>query len=78
MRTFKTEVKGKGCFETIEYSNSEDYPGLDIEFIPENEDEIYGTNPRVLFECTPEGKLRLLIWDDKNNEDYTKEIVFDV
>lgn len=78
MRKFTTEVNGKGHFETIENSYDEDYPGLDIEFYPENEDEIHGINPRVLFECTPEGKLRLLIWDDKNNENYTKEIVFDV
>lgn len=79
MRTFKTEAKGKGFFETIEYdSESDEYPGLDIEFIPEDDDGTYGTCPRVLFECTPEGKVRLLIWDDKEKEDYTKEIVFDI
>ena len=34
--------------------------------------------PRVLFEKPTDDNLRALIWDDADNEDYTKEIVFDV
>lgn len=35
------------------------------------------SRPRVLFEKPVDDKLRALIWDDADNEDYTKEIVFE-
>lgn len=67
-----------GYLEVIA-SIDKDYPGLDVEYIPDNENSRGKSNPRILFESTPTEsgkKLRALIWDDKDNEDYTKEIVF--
>ena len=55
-----------------------DYTGIDIEFVADNENENVLSRPRIVFEYPTDGKLRVLIWDDKDNEDYTKEIVFDI
>lgn len=55
-----------------------DYPGIDIEFLADKIDENSLSRPRIVFEHPKDGKLRLLIWSDKNNEDYTQEIIFDI
>lgn len=75
----KIEVKGKGVFNICE-SIDEEFPGIDVEFIPNNEHYMstYPTCPRIAFEYPENGKLRLLIWADKNQEDYTQEIIFDI
>lgn len=54
-----------------------DYPGIDIEFVPNNYNGETLSIPRVLFEKPVDDKLRALIWDDADDEDYTKEIIFD-
>lgn len=57
-----------------------DYPGIDIDFIDAK--EITGqanerlSRPRVLFEYPKDDELRVLVWTDPNNEDYTQEITF--
>lgn len=53
-----------------------EYPGIDVEFVSDNENPNNLSRPRVLFESPKEQGLRALIWDDVNNEDYTNEIVF--
>lgn len=53
-----------------------DYPGIDVEFVSDNENPNNLSRPRVLFERPKEQGLRALIWDDVNNEDYTNKIVF--
>ena len=70
------KVKTKGGFLWATESIDVDYPGIDIEFMADNVDENSLSRPRVLFEYPKDGKLRLLIWSDKNNEDYTQEIIF--
>lgn len=72
------KVKTKGGYLWATNSGDIDYPGIDVEFIADKEDENALSNPRILFEYPTDGKLRVLIWDDKNNEDYTREIVFDI
>ena len=72
------KVKTKGGYLWATEGGDIDYPGIDIEFIADNEDENAVSRPRVLFEYSTDGKLRVLIWDDKDNEDYTREIVFDI
>ncbi len=52
------------------------YPGIDVEFIPGNDQENSISQPRVLMERPLHEELRLLIWDDPNAEDYTKVITF--
>ena len=56
-----------------------DYPGIDIEFIPDDEPEIpLSIRPRILVERPiEEGEhLRALIWSNPAKEDYTEEITF--
>lgn len=62
----------------IDVSQDPDYPGVDIEFISDKESESIKTNPRVLVEENKEddNKLRVLVWADKNKEDYTDQISF--
>ena len=74
------KVRTKDGYLLATDSGDIDYPGIDIEFIADNEDENAISRPRILFEYPTyeDGKLRVLIWDDKDNEDYTREIVFDI
>ena len=53
-----------------------DYPGIDIEYIDDNENEMDVSRPRVLIETPVEdnGAIRALIWNNPNNEDYEDEI----
>ena len=67
----------------VDVSCDPEYPGLDVEFIPDGEDMENDprTRPRVLVESTTntdDGKptLRALVWADAECEDYTEEIEF--
>ncbi len=75
--TYKLPIKGG--YLDIRTSIDPDYPGLDIEFIPDNEDMENDpkTRPRVLIE-RPAGtdKLRCLVWGDPKSEDYSECIEF--
>ena len=73
---FKVKTKD-GYLWAMGFQNNE-YPGIDIEFVANHVDENSLSRPRVLFEYPKDGKLRLLIWSDKNNEDYTQEIIFNI
>lgn len=53
-----------------------DYPGIDIDYIDDTEDPEALSRPRALFEEPKDGELRLLIWEDSKDEDYTREITF--
>ncbi len=53
-----------------------DYPGIDVEYIADNDKGEELSRPRVLIEYPIDGDLRALIWNDPTDEDYTKEIVF--
>lgn len=70
-------VNVKGGYIRANASEDPDYPGIDVEFVPDNYNGETLSIPRVLFEKPADGELRALIWDDADNEDYTKEIVFD-
>ena len=72
------KVKTKGGYLWATDSGDIYYPGIDVEFIADNEDKNALSRPRILFEYPTDGKLRVLIWDDKDNEDYTREIVFNI
>lgn len=76
MKEFKVKTQ-KGFLWATEGMDS-DYPGIDIEFVADKLDENYISRPRILFEYPTDGKLRLLIWNDKYKEDYTQEIIFDI
>ena len=75
MEEIKVKVKGGYIKATV--SSDPNYPGINVEFVPNNYNGETLSTPRVLFEKPADYKLRALIWDDADNEDYTKEIVFD-
>ncbi|MDO4518541.1 MAG: hypothetical protein Q4B78_04970 [Bacillota bacterium] len=51
-----------------------DYPGIDIEYVADSDEGLY-TRPRVLVEWPKDGeKLRCLVWNRADVEDYTEEI----
>lgn len=76
MNDISVEIKGGRIIGNI--AADENYPGVDIEFVPDGYEGEY-INPRILFEFDKESEtLRALIWADKNYEDYTHEIVFDM
>lgn len=53
------------------------YPGIDIEFIPDDEsDDDPITRPRVLFEKPKGEALSVMVWADKTSEDYSDKIAF--
>lgn len=72
------DVKVKGGELIATKSCDPEYPGVDIEFVADNDKGDSLSRPRVLFELPKDGKLRVLVWADKNNEDYTHEIEFDI
>lgn len=72
----KISVKVPGGSIVASIAGDNDYPGIDVEFVADNDTGEDLSRPRVLFEKPKDGELRVLVWDDKNNEDYTKEITF--
>ena len=76
--TQKIIVKIQGGHRVATKSQDPDYPGIDVEFVSDSDNGEYASRPRVLFEKPVEdGELRALVWDDKNSEDYTNEIIFE-
>ena len=70
-------VKVNGGYFRAEPSQDPDYPGIDVEFVADMEDENNLSRPRILFERPVENEeLRALIWNNPNNEDYEEEICF--
>lgn len=60
-----------------ELAQDSDYPGVDIEYVSDNEDDEPRTRPRVLIEYNREAnEFRVLVWADPNSEDYSDEIIF--
>ncbi len=69
----------KNGYLDIRVSDDPNYPGLDIEYIDNDEQDSYDvlTRPRVLIECPNDtSELRALIWDNPDSEDYNTEIGF--
>ena len=71
------KVRVNGGYIRANASSDPDYPGIDVEFVSDNDVGETLSRPRVLIEKPVDDNLRALIWDDADNEDYTKEIVFD-
>lgn len=74
-------VRVNGGVLRADPSQDPDFPGMDIEFIPDKETDGL-SRPRVLIE-TPKAEeggfesLRCLVWGRKDSEDYTEEINFE-
>lgn len=54
-----------------------EYPGIWLEYVDDKDTGQTLSRPQVLMESNPEtGQIRLLIWDNPNSEEYTREIIF--
>lgn len=71
----KVKVEGGYLYATI--SGDINYPGIWVEFIADDDTGEGLSRPTVLMEKPVGEELRALVWDDKDNEDYTTEIIFD-
>lgn len=69
-------VKVEGGYLRADPSQDPAYPGIDVEFIADDESDEIASRPRVLFEKPADGCLRALIWNNPKSEDYEEEIVF--
>lgn len=67
-------VKVNGGCLVATISPDEDYPGIDIEYVPDKYNSESLSRPRVLVEWPHDGVLRALIWNNPNDEDYTEDI----
>lgn len=73
----KIEIKVKDGYLKATTSEDPNFPGIDIEYIPEEIDELSISDPRILIEKPVDSnELRALIWNDSQDEDYTDKIVF--
>ena len=75
MNSLKVKVEGGYLYATI--SGDIDYPGICVEFIADEESEESLSIPAILMEKPIGEELRVLVWGDKDVEDYTAEIKFD-
>ena len=54
------------------------YPGIDVEFIADDDTGADASRPRILIEKPiDEEHVRALIWHNKESEDYSTEIIFE-
>lgn len=70
----RVKVEGGYLYATI--SGDIDYPGICVEFVADDDIGESLSRPTVLMEKPVGEELRALIWDDKDDEDYTTEIIF--
>lgn len=70
--TIQIRVKGGYIVATV-YDDPE-YPGIDVEYIADNDKGETASRPRVLVEYPKDDCLRALVWNDPDSEDYTNEI----
>ena len=67
-------VKVNGGHLVATISQDPHYPGIDIEYVSDKDNGENLSRPRVLVEWPRDDTLRALIWNNPNDEDYTKEI----
>lgn len=72
--TLRVKVEGGYLYATI--SGDIDYPGICVEFVADNDNGENMSRPTVLMEKPVGDELRALVWDNKDDEDYTMEIIF--
>lgn len=68
INTLSLTVNKLGKFEAMRDTDPS-YPAIDVEFIPEKENGSV-SRPRMRMEYAY-GQLRVLVWADKDSEDYT-------
>lgn len=69
-------VRVAGGWLIASVSTDPQYPGIDVELVPDEPDDEMLSNPRVLLE-QPEGeKLRAYVWGCPTQEEYTHRVDF--
>ena len=74
MDSLTVKVEGGYLYATV--SGDIDYPGICVEFVADGDIGESLSRPTVLIEKPVGEDLRALVWDDKDDEDYTTEIIF--
>ena len=74
MKSLRVRVEGGYLIATE--SGDTDYPGICVEFIADDMRDDALSIPSVLIEKPVDGDLRVLIWGDEDDEDYTTEVKF--
>ena len=70
------EIKTKHGKLIATEAGDPDYPGIWLEYVDNEDNGQNLSRPQVLMEQEAEtGNIRLLIWEDPNKEDYTREII---
>lgn len=67
-------IKVKGGYLIATPSLDPNYPGIDVEYISDDDTGQHISRPRVLVEYPKDDTLRAIIWNDPQSEDYTEEI----
>ena len=70
----RVEVEGGYLCATI--SGDVNYPGICVEFVADDDIGEALSRPTVLIEKPVDDELRVLVWEDEDDEDYTTEIKF--
>ena len=70
------KVKVDGGYLYAAISGDVDYPGICVEFVADDDMGERLSRPTVLVERPYGDRLRALVWEDRDDEDYTTEIVF--
>ena len=70
----RVKVEGGYLYATI--SGDIDYPGICVEFVADGDQGESASRPTVLVEKPVDDELRVLVWEDEDDEDYTTEIKF--
>lgn len=66
---FLIPVKGGNL--DVRVSSDDNYPGVDIEFVSYDDTGATPSRPRVVVEYPKDDNLRVLIWNNPEDEDYT-------
>lgn len=77
--TTEMRVKVEGGYIVATASCDPDFPGIDVEFEPDERDAASEklSNPRILLEKPAGEEIRAILWTDSQTEDYTHEIYFE-
>ena len=70
-------VEIEGGFLQATVSSGPENPGIVIEFIANEEVDKDLFRPTIMMEKPEFGDLRVLVWANKDDEDYPQEIVFE-
>lgn len=73
-KSIVVEVEGGRLIATA--SLDPEYPGIDVEFVP-NQETCKASTPRILIEQPKGENLRALVWGNPDKEDYTVKVEFD-